>query len=352
LGGKLFLVQAMMLLPSLMLSIVWAMRSKDFTIVFMTAASLLVVYFLSKRRSLKPSGVGQPVNFRRDRIFIGTRRLPRSSKLWLPSWRKIVFEHIQNLPDMRAKQTALQQAKERGFAAATAGKLVAWLGITGEGEYEVDLLGSDPHLFVVGPTGSGKSQLLRLILTSLTSRYSSNEIRFYLADFKGSALLHNLPLSAFDVEAIDDLESDRHLPFWNKLADEIETRERMLKGRGLSEFQSTPYGDPQVLLLVDELASACRSSVRAAETIATIAARGRSLGFAVVAANQGMAGVPRELLLNLRTRIALAGTDQVELVQLGGQSAKLKQAELGWIAARSISHSREDCDFSYPLGLT
>jgi S-DNA-T family DNA segregation ATPase FtsK/SpoIIIE len=344
-------MQAMMLLPSLMMSIVWAMRTNDYTIVFMTAALASISAFLGKRRSLKPSGVGQPVHYRRGRIFIGQRRLPRSSKLWLPSWRKTVFEHIQNLPASAGQQEVLDQAISRGLSAASSGRLPSWLGVSGEADFELDLLGSAPHLFVVGPTGSGKSQLIRILLASLNSRFTPRQLMVFVADFKGSALLQD----AFEIpshwQVIDDLEPELHRGFWSALADDIEDCEKTLKLQGRSEFDPHGFDSAMRLLVVDEVAAACRSSQQAAEVISAIAARGRSLGFGLVVANQGMSGVPRELLLNLRTRIALAGTDQVELVQLGGQATKLKQSQPGWVAARVISHAHDDRDFSYPLGL-
>jgi hypothetical protein len=69
----------------------------------------------------------------------------------------------------------------------------------------------------------------------------------------------------------------------------------------------------------------------------------------LVVANQGLSQVPRELLLNLRLRIALSGTDQVELVQLGGQAKKIAQAEQGWLAARVLSQAEPDTDFSFAV---
>jgi len=341
-----------MLLPSLVMSIIWGMRTNDYTIVGMTAALASISAFLGWRRSLKPSGVGQPVQYRRGRIFIGHRRLPRSSKLWLPSWRKTVFDHIQNLPSIATQEHFVASAKQRGLTALGSGKMVAWLGSTDKADFALDILGASPHVFIVGPTGSGKSQLIRICLASLAAKYPPQRLSIFVADFKGSALLQGFDLGEHEVESIDDLDQDLHRDFWMGLSQDIKTVEQELKGRGLAEFDSRVPDSKMRLLIVDEVAAACRSSLQAAEVITSIAARGRSLGFALVVANQGMSGVPRELMLNLRTRIALAGTDQVELVQLGGVSGKLRQTQPGWVNARVISHAQEDIDFSFQLGLT
>ena len=342
-------MQAMLLLPSLMMSIMWAVRTNEWTIAYMTAASSLVSLIIARRRSLQTSAPVLPVSYRRGRVFLGDRKLPRSSKLWLPSWRRRVHQHIASLPNNQRNKVLLQEAKANQFRSASAGKLVAWLGIRNEHHFELDLGNDGPHIFVAGPTGSGKSQLLRLLLRSLTARYGEYRLAVYIADFKGSALIQGLEIAPWIRASIDDLEPTGHSEFWQSLAQELESRELALKNAGRSEFDAFEFGNRLLLLVVDEVAAACRSSARASELLAAVAARGRSLGIILVAANQGMSGVPRELLLNLRLRIALAGTDQVELVQLGAQVGKLLQVEHNWIAARAISHASDDRDFVFPL---
>ena len=342
-------MQAMLLLPSLMMSVMWAVRTNEWTIAYMTAASSLVSLIIARRRSLKSSALVLPVGYRRGRIFLGDRRLPRSSKLWLPSWRRRVQEHISNLPNEHRNSALLAEAKARNLQATSSGRLVSWLGVRGENHFELDLALDGPHVFVVGPTGSGKSQFLRLVLRSITARYGESRLAIFIADFKGSALIQGLEIRPWLQAGIDDLDASAHGDFWNGLARELERREQLLKTTGQAEFDHYDFVSKLLLLVVDEVAAACKSSHRAAEILATVAARGRSLGMVLVAANQGMAGVPRELLLNLRLRIALAGTDQVELVQLGGQSGKLLQTAPNWISARAISNASEDKDFVFPL---
>ena len=71
----------------------------------------------------------------------------------------------------------------------------------------------------------------------------------------------------------------------------------------------------------------------------------------LVLANQGLSGVPRDLLLNLRMRVALAGVDQVELVQLGGKATPLTSGQHPLISARIIQHEAPDRDFNFAVGL-
>lgn len=52
-----------------------------------------------------------------------------------------------------------------------------------EGMLYIDLK-ENPHSYIVGQTGSGKSVATKVILTSLINMYSSNEIELYLSDLK------------------------------------------------------------------------------------------------------------------------------------------------------------------------
>jgi DNA helicase HerA-like ATPase len=65
--------------------------------------------------------------------------------------------------------------------------------------------------------------------------------------------------------------------------------------------------------------AAIRSGSLAQDAITKIATKGRSLGVHLLLTTQSLVGLPREVLINLRSRLALAGTDDVELMQLGGK---------------------------------
>jgi S-DNA-T family DNA segregation ATPase FtsK/SpoIIIE len=202
---------------------------------------------------------------------------------------------------------------------------------------EVDLA-SAPHVFVVGPTGSGKSQLLRILVKSLTNRYLPTEVQLMLVDFKGGWLLDGLGVEPWQVATLSDLEGDRQA-FWAELHNLLQQRER-----------DPTRVTPRLLIIVDELAEVLRDQA-ASLALTSVAARGRSLGVHLVLANQGLSGVPRDLLLNLRMRVALAGVDQVELVQLGGKATPLTSGQHPLISARIIQHEAPDRDFNFAVGL-
>lgn len=342
-------MQAIWLLPALISAVVFSIRSGDWLIAYMTAASLILSSIIAKRRSPQSAETAHQVSYRRNRIYLDGKKLPRSSLLWLPRWNRLVHEHIKTQPATLELGRLLDRAKAQSFRSASAGKLRVWLGSSASKDFELDLVQDGPHVFVVGPTGSGKSQLLRLLLTSATSTHSPARLQLMVADFKGSALLQGLNFAPWMLMQVDDLQVDQQPAFWNRLSEELTSRETRLKNDGKSAFDYFDASHPQLIVVVDEVAAACKSSPKVVEVLSAVAARGRSLGVVLVVANQGLSQVPRELLLNLRLRIALAGTDQVELVQLGGQSKKISNSQPGWLAARLISQAGPDQDFDFVL---
>lgn len=318
-------------------------------IAFMTAASLILSSIISKRRSPQSADSAHQISYRRNRIYLDGKKLPKSSLFWLPSWNRMVLQHIRAQPAAHKLASLLQRAKAQGFRSSTAGKLRVWLGVCESQDFELDLVQDGPHMFLVGPTGSGKSQFLRLLLTSATSTHSPARLQLMVADFKGSALLQGLTFDEWMLMEVDDLQPERQPDFWNRLSDELTLRETRLKLENKSAFDYTDPSHPQLLVIVDEVAAACKTSARVVEVLSAVASRGRSLGVVLVVANQGLSQVPRELLLNLRLRVALAGTDLVELVQLGGQSKKITNSQPGWLAARLINQAGPDQDFDFVL---
>src|SRR6185503_19501436 len=118
--------------------------------------------------------------------------------------------------------------------------------------------GVQQHLLIAGKTGSGKSTLLHALVTNLAMWYSSDEVEFYLIDFKKGVefktyATHQLP----HARAIA-VESDREfgLSVLQRIDAELTRRGEMFREAGvqdLGSYRETPGQPPipRTLLIID-----------------------------------------------------------------------------------------------------
>jgi hypothetical protein len=236
-------------------------------------------------------------------ILVNGRPTKRPYPLWPKSWRSA---YRLALDELRASSKA-------GLIKTRFGSLefLAGFGL------ELDLVSDGPHLFLVGPTGSGKSKFLELTLGSM-----SGSPRLLLADYKGGATLARFGDCVTDLNQAEEREG-----FWQGLLGLLREREEYLALHGVSMASETSL-EP-ILVVVDELAHALREDRTALVALSSVGARGRSLGVHLICASQSIAGIPRELLVNLSLRVILAGTDEVDALQLGAKHRPAKLNGLG-----------------------
>ncbi|HLZ21764.1 MAG TPA: type VII secretion protein EccCa, partial [Ktedonobacterales bacterium] len=178
--------------------------------------------------------------------------------------------------------------------------------------------GMGVHGLIIGATGSGKSELLRTIVTSLALTHDPETLNFVLADFKGGASfadLANLPHAA---GMITNLASDLSLVDRMKaaLAGEQERRQHMLREAGnldnIKQYQAkrtmTPGMEPMpyLMIIVDEFAELLANRPDFLELFVAIGRVGRSLGMHLLLATQRLGeGRISGLEGHLRYRICL-----------------------------------------------
>ena len=123
------------------------------------------------------------------------------------------------------------------------------IGIAGDGDLVVlDLKesaqgGMGPHGLIVGATGSGKSELLRTLVTGLAMTHSPELLSLVLVDFKGGATFAGLTELPHVAGLITNLADD--LPLVDRVRDalhgEQQRRQQMLRDAGnvdsLREYQ-------------------------------------------------------------------------------------------------------------------
>ncbi|MGN1277311.1 MAG: FtsK/SpoIIIE domain-containing protein, partial [Floccifex sp.] len=161
-------------------------------------------------------------------------------------------------------------------------------------ELDLDERKDGVHGLIAGATGSGKSELLSLILLQLILNNSSKQFQFIVIDFKGGAISHSFSNFAHCGAMITNLDHDlkRFFICMKKL---IEQRQQILSKEKVSSIQeyNAIYQDgmSHILIVVDEMAQLKEQSIESLSTLKSIARIGRSLGIHLILATQKPLGV-------------------------------------------------------------
>ena len=285
-------------------------------------------------------------------VAIGNRVLPRFQFLWKAQWHQLLLAELSKASTGDYFALTLDRIKQDCFRVdgVGEGKLVSWIGANENRELVLDLVTDGPHLIVVGPTGSGKSEFLRLLLTSLRA---TQDFKLALFDYKGGAALEEFAEDSIGIAT--DLDQESQLALFALLANELAERERLFARAKCSSIETYVAAGNQLarlVVVVDEFVAALASGPKALATIEDIAARGRSLGVHLVAATQSLSGVSRAMLTNLRARVAMSSSDPIDMVQLGINPGKHKSINVsGWASAIVYLGSDQAESFGFPLGV-
>lgn len=178
--------------------------------------------------------------------------------------------------------------------------------------------GMGPHGMLIGATGSGKSELLRTLVSALACTHSSETLNFVLVDFKGgatfagldalphvSALITNLADEAAMVERMRDA-----------LHGELVRRQELLRRAGnfasVRDYEAARAGGaaleplPSLFVVVDEFSELIATHADFIELFVMIGRLGRSLGVHLLLASQRLDdGRIHQLESHLSYRIGL-----------------------------------------------
>lgn len=178
--------------------------------------------------------------------------------------------------------------------------------------------GMGPHGLVVGATGSGKSEMLRTLVSSLIIGHSPDRLAMMLVDFKGGATFAPLEGVPHLAGMITNLQDDLTLVdrMRDALYGEMQRRQEVLKKAG-NLPNVTAYQDkidagepletlPHLLVIVDEFSELLTAKPDFAELFVAIGRIGRSIGVHLLLASQKLeTGKIRGLESHLSYRIGL-----------------------------------------------
>ncbi|QXV55592.1 type VII secretion protein EccCa [Amycolatopsis sp. TNS106] len=198
------------------------------------------------------------------------------------------------------------------------------LGVNPEGRpVELDLKesaegGMGPHGLVIGATGSGKSELLRTLVTALAVTHSSEKLNLALIDFKGGATFAGMTGLPHTCAVITNLSDD--LALVDRMADalngELLRRQELLHAAGnyasVRDYEKARESGanlrplPSLLVIIDEFSELLSSRPEFIDLFVAIGRLGRSLGIHLLLASQRLEeGRLRGLDSHLSYRIGL-----------------------------------------------
>lgn len=308
------------MLPSLLFGAYLGFSSGAWHMLGLSAITALIWLAIRRFNEGRTVDLSEPVIINGSEVWIGDYLLPKREILWKKEWHAVVFR--------------AWQAKQNGPVFDLA----------------LDLEAEGVHAIIIGPTGSGKSELLKLLLGETIRKQPNCEIT--LLDFKGGASFSRYQVLEQVKRFATDIDGHSPEQLWNEIRAEVGRRELGLAAKGASRIEDPiMFKLPRHYIFIDELAVALAESPLATSALTLVATRGRSLGIHLIVATQSAQGVPRTMLTNLRVRIALAEADPIDLAQLNlKRPAEPTSVLAGWASGIAQKPGSLTSHFNFPPG--
>ncbi len=216
------------------------------------------------------------------------------------------------------------------------------IGWTADGEmvsFSIGGVNTEHHVLLAGRSGSGKSNLLHVLIHSLCHTYSPSELNIYLLDYKQGtefSVYASPPLPQAKLVATES-DPEYGVTVLRHLAEELEKRAQEFKSRFVRDFyeyrESSAAELPRILLIIDEfqvLFSEGRQVAEPAEKMLNqLLRQGRAYGIHVLLATQTLKGIQSlsmgQLISQIGCRIALACSEEDSAMILGNSNWEASQ---------------------------
>lgn len=255
-----------------------------------------------------------------------------------PILAKACFNYINEgaeLPQVEVASVDYGELTSGGFEMIDKAMVIP-VGTSEQGElvdFTLDTV-SHIHCFIIGQSGTGKSVFLHDVIIGAMSKYSPEELEFYLMDFKIGGVEFNRYKNEKHVKAllVDNSDVQITLEILRDISNRMRERGKLLRASGVSNIveYNTKNPDkkmPRIVFIADECHVMFPSSSNKemklyreiSDILAKIAKEGRSQGVHLVLATQTIAQseIPSEVINNISDFYLLkcAASDSNRLVE-------------------------------------
>ena len=279
-------------------------------------------------------------------------------------------EEKENLPSDVAVEKVIEKLslsfKQLSSFSGSMNKLWAdtpfWSGNSGDGlfsnigwtvignkpvQFSIGGVSTEHHTLLGGKSGSGKSNLLHILIHSLCHKYSPSELNLYLLDYKqGTEFnIYSQPYLPHAKLVATQSDVDYGITLLKFLVKELERRSMLFKATNAvtdyREFRkNTKQILPRILLIIDEFQmlfeEEMSKSQEAEKALVELLRQGRAYGIHLLLATQTLKGLQNQslgqLISQMGCRMALSCSEEDSSMLLGSsnwEAAKLQSPPEG-----------------------
>lgn len=190
------------------------------------------------------------------------------------------------------------------------------------------------HILIFGSTGSGKSTILKTLVTSLALTQTPDEAHIYILDYGGQSVLKSLEVFPHVGAVVTRLELERTERLVQLIRSEIYQRNNLMHQARVDnwmDFNANVSHDkklPALYLIIDSFRDFKQSfEIDFIESIMALISGGQAAGLYLAIAASLQNDVPNDLFANINMRLSFNQADTTEYIRIVGIPSESKVME-------------------------